>query len=111
MRATGNAIPKCHAPLEAKFGPLLQTLPEAIILVDSAGHIVLASEAAERLFGYSRGELAGKAAETLLPSRLRGTHTFKNSSAGTELFGWRKDHSEFPVEFTHQSFHTGEDAF
>jgi PAS domain S-box-containing protein len=111
MNATGNALPKPHAAIEAKFAALLESLPEAIILVNAAGHIVLASEVAERLFGYPRGELSGQAAETLLPPRLRGAHTFRKSSEGVELFGWRKDHSEFPVAFTHQTLRTGEGVF
>ncbi len=111
MSAIGNALPKSHAALEAKFGAWLQSLPEAIVLVNAAGRIILASEVSERLFGYSRGELSGQAAETLLPPRLRGAHTFRKSSEGIELFGSRKDHSEFPVEFTHQTLQADEGAF
>lgn len=111
MSAIGNALLKSHAALGAKFGPVLETLPEAVVLVDAAGHIVLATEMAERLFGYSRGELSGQAAETLLSPRQRGVHTFKSSSDGAELFGWRKDHLEFPAQFVHQTLHTGEGSF
>src|SRR3569833_457202 len=111
MSATGNPPAKSQATLEAKFSSLLESLPEAIILVDSAGRIVFANEVAERLFGYSRGNLLGQAAETLLPPRLRSVHAFKKSSSGIELFGLRKNHSEFPVEFTHQILETDEGAF
>jgi PAS domain S-box-containing protein len=107
MSATGNALPKSHAALEARFGALLEALPEAVLLVDSSGRIVLASEAAEQLFGYSRGDLSGKAAETLLPPRFRGAHL----SEGIELFGLRKDHSEFPIKCTRQPLETGEETF
>jgi PAS domain S-box-containing protein len=107
MSATGNAIPKSHAALGAKIGALLEILPEAIIVVDSTGHIVLASDAAEQLFGYSRGDLSGKALDALLPPRFRGAHAFE----GTELFGFRKDHSEFPIEITRQSLETEEGTF
>jgi PAS domain S-box-containing protein len=111
MSAPGNALSKFPATLDAKFFVSLESFPEAIILVDSAGSIVLASEAAEKLFGYSRGELTGVAAETLLPPRLRGATAFKKSLAGIELFGFRKNHSEFAIEFTHQSLPAEEGAF
>jgi len=108
MSATGNAIPKFEATIEAKFGALLESFPGAVILADSERHIMLASEAAEKLFGYSRGELSGKAAEMLLPPRLRGVDAFKKSPGEIELGGLRKDHSEFPVEFAHQSLRSEE---
>jgi len=111
MSATGNALPKPHATLEAKFRTLLELLPEAVILVDSAGRVVFANEVAELLFGYSRGTLSDQPAEMLLPPRLRGVHAFKKSSGGNELFGLRKNDSEFPVEFTHRILETAEGAF
>ena len=111
MSATGNALPGTHATSEANFIPLLESLPEAIIVVDPVGRIVLATELAERLFGYARGELSDKAAETLLPPRLRGNRAFMKSSEGVELFGLRKNDSEFPVEIVHQSLQTEKGAF
>jgi PAS domain S-box-containing protein len=111
MSATDNAPPKFEATLEVKFGALLESFPEAVILVDSEGRIVLASKPAEKLFGYSQGELSGKAVEMLLPSRLRGADAFKKSPGGIELCGLRKDHSEFPVEFAHQLLRSEEGAF
>jgi len=111
MSATGNPPPKSQAALEARFGTLLESLPAGVIVVDSAGQIVLASEVAERLFGYTRGDLPGKAAETLLAPRLRGAHAFNKPSEGIELFGLRKNHSEFPIELAHQSLHTEEGPF
>jgi PAS domain S-box-containing protein len=111
MNATGPAPFKSSAALRARWAVLMEAFPEAIIVVDSAGHIVLTSEVAEKLFGYSHGDLAGTTAETLLPARLRGANAFMKSSAGMEWFGLRKNHSEIPIEFTHQSWHTEEGAF
>ncbi len=111
MSATGNALPKFHAALEAKFGALLAALPDAVIVVDCDHRIVLASDSAEQLFGYSRGELSGKAADTLLPSRFQGAQAFDKSSGGTELFGLRADQSEFPIELANQSLSMEEGAF
>lgn len=103
MSATRNALPKSEAKVEATFGALLEAFPEAVILIDSEGRIVLASEAAEKLFGYSRGDLSGKAAEMLLPPRLRNADAFRKSSGEVELCGLRKNHSEFPAEFARRS--------
>lgn len=111
MSAPGNVLPKSQAALEAKFAALMESFPEAIIVADSTGAIVLASEAAEQLFGYARGDLVGKTAELLLPSRLRGANAFTKSSAGTELFGFHRNNSEFPIEIVHQTLHTEEGAF
>jgi PAS domain S-box-containing protein len=110
MSATGNALPMTRPSTEAKFGALLESLPAAVILADSEGRIVLANEATERLFGYSRGELNGKTVETLVPPRLQGG-AFKSSASGSALVGLRKNHSEFPAEFSQKSLHTEEGTF
>jgi len=51
MSATGNAHPKSPTAIAAKFAVLLETFSEALVVVDSTGQIVLASEGAEKLFG------------------------------------------------------------
>jgi len=107
MSATGNALPKSQATLEAKFGALLGALAEAVVLADSSGRILLASEPAEQLFGYAHGDLTGKPVDTLLPPRFRGGQI----SEVTELFGLRRDHSEFPVEFMRRSLESEEETF
>ena len=110
MSATGNAHPKSPTAIAAKFAVLLETFSEALVVVDSTGQIVLASEGAEKLFGYSRGQLVGKAAEALLPPKFRGADAFMKPPA-VECFGLRKNHSEFPIESTHQTFSTEEGTF
>ena len=107
MSATGNALPKSHAAIEAKFGVLVEAFPEAVVLVDATRRIVLANGAAEELFGYSRGELSGNAVEVLFPPGFRDA----DISQAIELFGLRKDHSEFPIEFTRQSLDSDEETF
>lgn len=111
MSATGNPLPKSPGLLEAKFAALLELFPEPVIVLDSMGQVVLASENAGQLFGYSGDELSGRAADSLLASRLRGTNVFTKSSSGTELFGLRKNHSEFPIEVAHQKLQTEEGSF
>ena len=105
--------------LAAQFGDLLEYMPDAIVLVNAGGQIVLTTKIAERLFGYERTELRGKLVEELLPARFRKAHVGLRSNyivqprnrtmgAGLELFGQRKDGSEFPVEISLSPFNNGE---
>jgi PAS domain S-box-containing protein len=90
---------------------VLDLSPDAVVGVRPDGMIVLVSQQAERLFGYSRAELLGKAIELLVPQRFRAGHGahrngyFKDPrmrpmGADLELFGLRRDGSEFPAEIS-----------
>ena len=83
--------------------------PSAIVMVDPGGGILLVNTETERLFGYSRSELLGKSVDMLVPQRFRAQHSGHRAAfmarpearamgAGRELYGLRKDGSEFPVE-------------
>jgi hypothetical protein len=97
--------------IETNFRMLLDAAPDAMIIVDGAGKIVLANSQIQTLFGYTRQELIGQPVEVLIPERFRGKHAGHRSSfaenpklrpmgVGLELFGLRKDGHEFPVEIS-----------
>lgn len=77
---------------EMRFRAVVEAVPNAILVFEDSGVIVLANAQAEDMFGYTRAELVGSPVDRLLPERLRGPH------AGRELVAFRKDGSEFPVE-------------
>ena len=94
---------------EEKFRLVLDAVPNAMIMVDSAGMINFASVSTATVFGYSLSELIGSNIETLIPERFRDRHggyrkgfhsqpSSRAMGAGRDLFGRRKDGSEFPVE-------------
>jgi PAS domain S-box-containing protein len=97
--------------LDRQFQVILESAPDAIVIVNAHGQIALMNSQAETLFGYGRDELQGMPVEKLVPNRFRDRHPthrsgyFANPSVrhmgvGMELYGLRKDGSEFPVEIS-----------
>lgn len=96
---------------EELFRQLVESAPDALVLVDEAGEIVLSNRQAQSLFGYGPQELLGQPIEVLIPPRYRPGHAAHRSrfaataklrpmGSGLDLFGLRKDGSEFPVEIS-----------
>jgi len=94
---------------EELFRLAVEACPSGMMMVDHHGKIVMVNTEIERQFGFTRGELIGQAVDMLVPERLRTQHErhrhgftarpeSKHTGAGRELFGRRKDGSEFPVE-------------
>jgi protein-histidine pros-kinase len=102
---------RAQSLLEARFGDLFENLPDAIVVVDGSGRIVGLNAMAEKIFGYEPRELLGQRVEALLPERFRAAHVghrgdyfahprTRPMGVDLELFGRRKDGSEFPVEIS-----------
>lgn len=94
---------------QALFRNIVESAPNAIVLVDQDGRITLVNAQTEKLFDYPRTELLGQPVERLVPERFRAAHPghrmafFAHPSAramgvGRDLFGLRRDGREFPIE-------------
>jgi two-component system, cell cycle sensor histidine kinase and response regulator CckA len=89
---------------EERFAALLESAPDAVVIADLIGRIVLVNEQTERLFGYARDELLEQPVESLLPEGIRD----RQSGMGLELAGRRKDGTEFPAEVSLSTIDTSE---
>lgn len=96
---------------DEKFRDLLNSAPDAMVIVNETGDIELANKQTEMLFGYGNEELVGEKIEILLPKRFQGKHTghrqnffsspnVRGMGQGLELFGQKKNGQEFPVEIS-----------
>ena len=97
---------------------LVDAAPDAMVMVDEAGHILLVNRQTEELFGYERSELLGRSVEELLPEQLRQVHRAhrtryraeprtRSMGASMTLAGRRRDGTEFPVEVSLSPLQTG----
>jgi PAS domain S-box-containing protein len=94
---------------DEKFRRVVESAPNAMVMAGADGRIVLVNAQTEKLFGYQRDELMGQPVEVLVPERFRNRHAdyragfcahpeTRAMGVGRDLYGRRKDGSEFPVE-------------
>ncbi len=94
---------------ELRFEAILESAPDSIVIVREDGAITLANSQTEKLFGYSREELLGQRIDMLMPERFRARHGahfagyfrdphVRPMGAGLELYGRRRDGTEFPID-------------
>ena len=105
--------------LEKKFRSILESAPDAMVLADQEGAIVMINAQTEKMFGYPKSEVIGKHVQLLIPERDNKEHSSDNHSYFTklhprlmdpslELFGQRKDGKEFPLEISLSFIETDE---
>ena len=98
---------------------ILEAIPDAVVAVNQQGVIIQVNSQTEALFGYTRDELIGQKIEMLVPERQRPQHDrhreqfhqqpkIRRMGSGLDLYGRRRDGSEFPVEISLSPVATGD---
>ncbi len=109
--AKRTSVPEALKHTEALFRSLVESAPDGIVIVDQLGRIVVVNKQTEVLFGYPPEEMIGQPVEMLVPERFREGHAghrrdyadaprVRPMGEGQELYGRRKDGSEFPVSIS-----------
>ena len=107
---------------ETKFRTIIESAPDAIVIVNEFGHIFLVNKQTEKLFGYRREELFNKSIEILIPQRYRDKHTgyredytaspkVRAMGIGLDLYGLKKNGEEIPIEVSLSPLEMSEGKF
>lgn len=110
-RCRGFSGSDAHAHRSGVDFSLLESVPDAIVIVDDEGNVLFVNKVAEQLFGYAREAVVGRPIEVLLPARFRTMHQVHREGytaaprtrpmgLGLDLSGLRDDGSEFPAEIS-----------
>jgi PAS domain S-box-containing protein len=102
-------------PFSKDLSAVLEAMPDALVIINKEGKIIVTNEQAEKLFGYSRVELMEISIENLIPQRYRDRHQSHFAryfmapytmlmGVGLELFGLKKNTKEFPIEISLSPF-------
>ena len=108
-----------YGDAEEQFRLLFEAAPNGMIVTDHGGIITFVNKQTEKLFGYSRGELIGRSVEVLVPERFQGAHPSLRAQfarqpetramgVGRDLYGLRKNKTEFPIEIGLNPFRSGD---
>jgi diguanylate cyclase (GGDEF)-like protein/PAS domain S-box-containing protein len=127
MGGPGSAAADAKTPSgpdwnSGSFRDLLESAPDAMVIVDGGWKIVLVNKQTEKLFGYGREELPGRCVEMLVPERFRGEHSGFRAvysadphthamGTGPDLYGQHEDGTEFPIEISLGPIATEDGAF
>ncbi len=129
MQSDSSALPNVCAVIRqpeaasqnaGDIGNLLEAAPDALIVVNRHGQIVMLNSQCETTFGFSRSELYGQPVERLIPERFRERHPVLRDAyfhspharpmgGGEALYGLRRDGTEFPVEISLRPLRVGDD--
>ncbi|MDT0495813.1 EAL domain-containing protein [Algiphilus sp. W345] len=107
---------------EDRLRLVIEAAPNAMLMVNSRGEIVLVNSQVEKLFGHTRDELLGQRIESLIPERFRHHHKqyrggffarpdTRAMGAGRDLYGLKKDGTEVPIEIGLNPLYTGDEHF
>lgn len=105
-----------------RLSSIIEAMPDALVIVDKHGRIILINGHTEHLFGYTRAEILGEYVEHLMPERYRSKHVHhrdgyfempivRTMGSELELFGLKKDGSEFPIDISLSPLKTDEGIF
>lgn len=104
-----NQLEQKRQLISDRLNLIFEAMPNALVMADNKGKIILVNRATEEMFGYKRTELLGQALEILLPENLRAGHPAKikgffnkpftrHYSSEANLWASRKNNEEFPIE-------------